>query len=197
MLLYPVSYYRARFDLLVFPTIVITLYHLLFLFVVYRYRFIVDLPYPSFVPMLFQFGAIQLMFFVGYVGIRRSRKLSVVSLTICAALLIFTASLPVYFWGGTIKSIFTPQLLIVCTLVILLPRSPRLRLLFTAIALTNFAFLSFYYDPANVNQELVFYNRTGSQVLYLFYLLSIAVSLAIVVFVASRANTTVFADKDD
>src|SRR2546430_12909542 len=72
--LHPVSYYRKRLDLLVFPAAAVNLYYFSFLFMVYRHKLVTrpDGSEFGYGPAYIQVLLLVLIVFSGYIAIRGS-----------------------------------------------------------------------------------------------------------------------------
>ena len=183
------NYYRKRFDLLVFPAIVFNIYYSLFLFFVWSRQIFSESPYPQHfvLPITSQTMILVLIFITGYMGIAypASRQVSLLLLSLCTFLFILSASLPVYFWGGVTNSSFTPILLVVCVLTIVVIQSQKVRAIFAGISITLLVGLSFYYFPLpRLNPTPVTASVRSDQIYSLFQTSSMLIAILITLYVS-------------
>src|SRR2546426_974445 len=131
------KYFRRRLDLLIFPSVVINIYYSFFLFISYRFPLFVGVEQPRLMTAISaQMILLILLPFIGYSGLIGrdllpwTHRFNLLILIICTFLVIMTATLPVFFWGGAGKSIFTPLMLTFYLMAIIVTRSARLKFIF-------------------------------------------------------------------
>lgn len=185
-----VEYYRKRFDLLIFPSLLINSYYAIFLVLVYWRNLLVrrdGLPI-SYAPIFFQLTILFITPILGYTAIRESRRLSLWSLVICTILFIFTITLPVFFWGGSNGSFFSPILATVSGLTVIFTTSKWTRSLFAGLCVVLFVCCALLYIDIVPTNTVVLANKTGVQLYPIFQTSSAVVSILVTLILAWRSK---------
>jgi len=197
------EYFRRRFALLIFPSFLINLYYALFLFVVYYYRLFAFQTFSLSVAIAVQLTILLMLQAIGFAALARLpgpfnlNKVLGWLLIVCTFLVIMSGTVPVYFWGGSPRSVFTPLMLTECVIVIMVTRSFRLKAFFLCVAQLCFVFFGFWYNEIDVNPQIVVGKLTGTQLYRLLYLLSVIISLSITLYISSRTSTEIFTAFDE
>lgn len=196
--LHDVSYYRKRLDLLVFPAGIVNLYYFYFLFLVYKRKLILPPEGQEFEYTAFyvQIGLLMLIFFGGYTAIRKSQVISLWSLVISTICFIFTISLPVFYWGGSNHSFFSPILATLSGLTVLFTRGKWTRTLFFLLCIAVYIACAYRYDDIVLNDKAVLFSYSGKQV-YAFLQTFSAVLSILITFVLGWRSKTIFGDDED
>jgi hypothetical protein len=189
---HPHSYYRKRFDYLIFPSIFINAYYSLFLFFVYYYNLVARLdsngqPLTSpigYKPVIFQAVLLAITFFVGWIGMRSPRLWSLV---ICTGLFILTISLPVYYWGGSNRSIFSPILATVSGLTVIFTVSKWTRGGFAVVCVALFILCAVWKVDIVPTDNLII-KYSSHQVYAIFQTSSAVVSIIVALFLGWQSK---------
>jgi hypothetical protein len=201
------AYFRRRLDLLIFPSFLINVYYAFFLFVSYRYPLFVGSERSHLITAISaQAALLTLLPFVGYAGViwidvlrirSQARTWNLLILVVCTFLVIMTATLPVFFWGGSRGSIFSPLMLTDYLVAIVITRSAKLKIIFSAAATCSFTLLSVFYYDVVINPAIVWFRFTGIQIYTLLYLGSVVVGLCIALSISwQTAVLTIFDESD-
>jgi len=194
------EYYSKRFDLMLIPAAVITLYHGFFLWVVYHYNVIENLQYHWGVPLSLQGVALFISLACGYSGTtRKNERVRLYSLVACTILFILTVSLPIFFWGGSNQSCFSPLLATISSVAVLVTKSTRIRYILAGTCIVLFGIFSITYKAITLNTGTIFSISSLGQIqitgVGVYALLQTASGMAcmIVTLVLSRKSTvTIF-----
>jgi hypothetical protein len=195
--LQPVDYYRKRFDLLIFPSLLINGYYAVFLGLVYFRHLVVRHDGQSIgpLPIICQVIILFITPILGYTAIRESRQVSLWSLVACTILFIFTITFPVYFWGGSNGSFFSPILATVSGLTVIFTTSRRTRALFAGLCIALFIGCSWWYVDIVPTSDIVLPHKTGIQLYRVFQTSSAVVSILVTLILAWRSKN-IFGDSE-
>src|SRR5216684_468472 len=148
-----IEYNVRRLRYLVVPALLVNIYYSAFLLCVGSYDFISHSEFTSGTqferPNVNVHFAIQATIFVLLIlaGLFRflffrGAKGSFAMLATATALFILTICVPIYFWGGSHKSMFGPLLITVSTLTVIVAKTPRVRIIFGVACGILFIYLS-------------------------------------------------------
>jgi hypothetical protein len=194
----PPDYFQRRFDLLLIPATVVTTYHAFFLWVVYHFGVITNVAYHWAVPFGLQFGALFLSMACGYVGVTRAaEQIRQYSLIGCTLLFIVTVSTPIYFWGGSNRSCFSPLLATISGVAVLVSRSTKVRWTLAGTCIFLFFVFSLTYKAITLNTESILFlpfgvTFTGVGTYDLLQTLSAISCMIVTVLISRKTTVTIF-----
>jgi hypothetical protein len=199
------EYFRRRLDLLIFPSFLINVYYALFLFISYRLPLFVGFEGSRLITAISSQAMLLILLpFIGYAGLirrdvllRSTRKFNLLILVVCTCLVIMTATLPVFFWGGSLRSIFSPLMLTFYLMAIILTRSGKLKVIFAIAAGLTFTLLATVYNEIGINPNIIWLHFSGTQIYGVLYLGSIWVCIYISLYISWRSESTVFLEVDE
>jgi len=146
-----IEYHGRRLKYLVGPAIFVNLYYFLFLYCVDSFNFIsrseISFVKPSVKAAFYGQGLVfVVLLLVGFYCLANFRTLSerrsFAMLASATALFILTICLPMYFWGGSHRSMFGPLLATVTGLTVIVAQTPKIRLIFGLSCVALFTCLS-------------------------------------------------------
>jgi hypothetical protein len=188
------KYFRRRLDLLIFPSLLINIYYSAFLFISYRLPLFTGLEQGRLITAISaQVVLLILLPIIGYVVliprdlVLGPRRLELLVLIVCTLLVILSATLPVFFWGGSFRSIFSPLMLTFYLMSIVVTRSVRLKVTFALAAAASFALLAKIYDEISINSDVIWLSLTGNQLYVILQTASVVICLYICLYVSLRS----------
>jgi hypothetical protein len=189
----PPLYFKQRFDLLLLPSFVITTYHAIFLAVVYHYHVITNLKYSWGNPLALQAVGLLFSLGLGYLGVTRdTERVKRNSLVACILLFMFTVSLPIWFWGGSNQSAFSPLLATISGVAVLVTKSQAIRYILAGACILLFAVFSITYTAIILNPGPVLFGLSGVGVYSGLQTFSAIACMVVTLVISRRATVTIF-----
>lgn len=196
----PPDYYRKRFDLLLFPAIVIFLYHGIFVAAVSSLHILKNINVLNIGFSLSIQGFLLLAaMLAGYLGTTRdTESVRLYSLIVCVILFMISVALPIFFWGGSNRSCFSPLLPTIAGLAVVTSTSPSIRLSLAGMSVVLFGCLSVWFIKVDLNTEVILFNSlTGEGAYSVLQTLSAIVCMLVTIpLIWKRSKSTLF-DSDD
>jgi hypothetical protein len=165
-----IEYNGRRLKYIVPAALAVNGYYFVFLYYVHKYDFISRVDPGLFTPGLFpradatgpffiQLVIFILLLFVAFSGLAYFRVLgakgSFAMLTSATILFLLTICLPIYFWGGSHKSLYGPLLAAVSALTVIVAQTDKVRSIFGLACVVAFTFLSLP-DPVFLPESLAY-----------------------------------------
>lgn len=192
----PPDYYKKRFDLLLFPALVIFVYHVIFVAAAYSLHIINNIKVQNIALSLgLQAFLLIATLFGGYLGTTRDREsLRLYSLVVCVILFMFSVSLPIFFWGGSNRSCFSPLLPTISGLAVVASTSKNIRLSLAGISVVLFGLLSATFIKVDLNTDVILFSFLTGEGAYsvLQTLSAIACMLVALPLTWKRTKITIF-----
>lgn len=117
-----------------------------------------------------------------------SQNRSLAFLFISTLLFLLLISIPIFFFGGAINSIFSTMLVTMCGLTVIVTDSPRIRFTIIAVCICIYISSAIWYFDLTVNSQ-----RAHK----VFHILSVSISLGVTLFLSWRGKFTIFSRKKE
>jgi len=204
-----VKYYKPRFEVLVYASIIVLIYSLILITVLFSYNVIKIEIENSSVPKAFitivdnlRTILVAISFLLGVLAYYGSRTDSITIagftigattpttalalLIICANLFVIELFLPNVFLGGSLQSCFGSTLVTMCSLTVIITRAWWVRVLFLLICMVLYTIAAFYNVAITINKP-TFFAWCDNATIYM--------SIAIALLLSWRGEYTIFLTK--